>query len=118
MTSIHWDDEERYVISTRNGKPMGYDFVAVATGVNSAMLTLMNDLEIDYKPPTATKTFIREYYAGSEAIDAYMGNAMHVFLLDIPRLKFAAAIPKGDYITLCMLGEDIDNENPPPGIAL
>jgi flavin-dependent dehydrogenase len=33
---------------------------------------------------------------------------MHVFLLDIPRLEFAALIPKGDYVTLCLLGDDID----------
>jgi flavin-dependent dehydrogenase len=35
---------------------------------------------------------------------------MHVFLLDIPRLEFAAIIPKGDYASLVLLGEDIDNE--------
>jgi hypothetical protein len=35
---------------------------------------------------------------------------MHVFLLNIPRLEFAAIIPKGDYATVCMLGDDIDNE--------
>ena len=35
---------------------------------------------------------------------------MHVFLLDIPRLEFAAIIPKGDYVTVCLLGEDIDAE--------
>jgi flavin-dependent dehydrogenase len=33
---------------------------------------------------------------------------MHVFLLDIPRLEFAALIPKGDYVTLALLGDDID----------
>ena len=33
---------------------------------------------------------------------------MHVFLLNIPRLEFAAIIPKGDHATVCMLGEDID----------
>ena len=35
---------------------------------------------------------------------------MHVFLLDIPRLEFAALIPKGDYATLCLLGENIDEQ--------
>ncbi len=33
---------------------------------------------------------------------------MHVFLLNIPRLEFAAAIPKGDYVTVCLLGDEID----------
>jgi len=35
---------------------------------------------------------------------------MHVFFLDIPRLEFAALIPKGDYATLCLLGDDIDED--------
>ena len=35
---------------------------------------------------------------------------MHVFLLNLPRLEFAAVIPKGDYVTVCLLGEDIDKE--------
>ena len=35
---------------------------------------------------------------------------MHVFLLNIPRLEFAAIIPKGDYATVCMLGDDIDTD--------
>jgi hypothetical protein len=34
---------------------------------------------------------------------------MHVFLLNIPRLEFAAFIPKGDIVTMCMLGDEIDN---------
>jgi flavin-dependent dehydrogenase len=35
---------------------------------------------------------------------------MHVFLLNIPRLEFAAIIPKGDYASVCLLGESIDKE--------
>ena len=35
---------------------------------------------------------------------------MHVFLLNLPRLEFAALIPKGDYLTFCMLGRDIDDD--------
>jgi len=39
-----------------------------------------------------------------------LGYSMHVFLLDIPRVEFAALIPKGDYVTLCMLGDNLDKE--------
>jgi hypothetical protein len=35
---------------------------------------------------------------------------MHVFLLNLPRLEFAAIIPKGDYATVCLLGKEIDKE--------
>jgi len=30
-----------------------------------------------------------------------VGSAMRVFLLNLPRLEFAALIPKGDYMTEC-----------------
>jgi len=36
------------------------------------------------------------------------GSSMHVFLLNLPRLDFAALIPKGDFVTLCLLGSNID----------
>ena len=35
---------------------------------------------------------------------------MHMFLLNIPRLDCAAIIPKGSYVTVCLLGRDIDAE--------
>ncbi|MBF0188735.1 MAG: hypothetical protein HQL50_12495 [Magnetococcales bacterium] len=35
---------------------------------------------------------------------------MHIFLLDIPGLKFAALIPKVEYVTVCLLGENITQE--------
>jgi hypothetical protein len=35
---------------------------------------------------------------------------MHTYLLKIPRLEFAAMIPKGEYATVCMLGKKIDKE--------
>jgi flavin-dependent dehydrogenase len=35
---------------------------------------------------------------------------MHVFLLDLPHLEFAALIPKGDFVTLALLGDKIDDE--------
>jgi flavin-dependent dehydrogenase len=82
----------------------------VAAGVNSTLGRLVKDLDLAYKPPRITKTIIREYLLGEETIQECLGNAMHVFLLDIPGLEFAAVIPKGDYVTICMLGEDIDKE--------
>jgi len=35
---------------------------------------------------------------------------MHLFMLNIPRLDMAAVIPKGDYLTVCLLGQDIDRD--------
>lgn len=100
----------RPYIKTRGGLSKGYDLLAVAAGVNSPVTKMFEKLRIGYKPPEATKTFICEYYVGGKTLKKVLGSSMHVFLLDIPRLEFAAIIPKGDYATVCMLGEDIDEE--------
>jgi len=97
-------------IHVRDQDPIGYDLVVIATGVNAATHRLFKNVELRYAPPATTKTHIREYYLGAEKIQELLGASMHVFLLDLPRLEFAAVIPKGDYVSLCLLGEDIDKE--------
>jgi flavin-dependent dehydrogenase len=87
-----------------------YDLLVAAVGVNSSALKLFEDSGINYRPPEVSKTYICEFCFGRDLIRREMGYSMHVFLLNIPRLEFAALIPKGDYVTLCMLGTDIDKE--------
>jgi flavin-dependent dehydrogenase len=109
VDEITWDDG-RPQIKTRKGEPQKYDLVTIAVGVNSASRKLFDNLDFDYEIPQTTKTFIQEYYLGEEQIADVLGSSMHVFLLDIPRLEFAAIIPKGDYVSVCLLGEEIDKE--------
>lgn len=99
----------RPVIRAHGAEPAAYDLAVVATGVNTSLLKTFEALGLGYERPKLTKTLIREYYFGTEAINASLGTSMHVFLLNIPRLEFAALIPKGDYVTMCLLGTDIDN---------
>jgi flavin-dependent dehydrogenase len=109
VDEILWDGDLPQV-KIRKGEPQTYDLVTVSVGVNSASRKLFANLNFDYEPPKTTKTFIQEYYLGEEQIQEIMGSSMHVFLLDLPRLEFAAIIPKGDYVSICLLGEDIDKE--------
>ena len=87
-----------------------FDLLVVAVGVNSPALKLFKQLDTGYEPPRTTKTFIREYFLGEDLIERTLGDSMHVFLLNIPRLEFAAIIPKGDYASVCLLGEAIDSD--------
>jgi len=87
-----------------------YELVVVASGVNSRLSEMLESQSHNFKRPARTKTFICEFHLGREVIRDTFGPSMHVFLLDIPRLEFAALIPKGDYVTLCLLGDDIDDE--------
>jgi flavin-dependent dehydrogenase len=82
----------------------------LASGVNSRLLEILEDGSGAFHRPERTKTFICEFNLGREVIREVFGPSMHVFLLDIPRLEFAALIPKGDFVTLCLLGDDIDEE--------
>jgi flavin-dependent dehydrogenase len=109
VDEIVWQDEYPQ-IKIRNQSPQSYDLVTIAVGVNSASRKLFANLNFEYEAPKTTKTFIQEYYLGEELIVEELGSSMHVFLLDIPRLEFAAIIPKGDYVSVCLLGEDIDKE--------
>jgi flavin-dependent dehydrogenase len=109
VDEIIWDDGLPQ-IKVRKGEPQSYDLVTIAVGVNTASRKLFANLNFDYETPKTTKTFIQEYYFGEEQIEEVFGSSMHVFLLDIPRLEFAAIIPKGDYVSVCLWGEDIDKE--------
>lgn len=97
-------------LKIQKGEFQAYDLVAVAAGINSPVGKLFEKLDFGYKPPEGTKTFICEYYLGNDVIEKELGSSMHVFLLNIPRLEFAAIIPKGDYATVCLLGDDIDKD--------
>ena len=88
-----------------NGQFIEYDLVVMATGKRTQALKMLDALDIGYQPPVMTKAFISEIHMGSSEITQQLGNSMHLFLPDIPNVKFGALIPKGDYVTLCMLGE-------------
>jgi flavin-dependent dehydrogenase len=93
-----------------DGYTSDYDLVVVATGVNSRFLEMAEALSTDFRHPETAKTFICEFPLDQFTIQESLGTSMHVFLLDLPRLEFAALIPKGEYVTMCLLGDEIDEE--------
>ena len=109
VDDVTWNDG-RPQIKSPDGTAQPYDLLAAAVGVNSPALKLFQAMDVGYEPPEAVKTFISEYYFGEEVISSALGTAMHVFLLNIPRLEFAAIVPKGDYVSICLLGQEIDKE--------
>ncbi len=108
---LHREPDGRIRVETLEGHRAVYELAVVASGVNSR---LMGDLlAAEGRPEAAAgtvKTFICEFRLGREVIAQRLGQSMHVFLLDLPRLQFAALIPKGDFVTLAMLGDDIDDD--------
>jgi flavin-dependent dehydrogenase len=107
IDNITWDDA-RPQIHVKGGAAQTYDLLVGAVGINSPLLKVFEGLGFRYHIPKTSKTYVAEFHLGVERVTQYLGNSMHVFLLDIPRLDFAALIAKGEYVTACLLGHDID----------
>lgn len=101
--------DEGVLLETKNSTER-YDLVVGASGLNPKTLGIYSNLIPKFKAPKTTKTYICEYHLGNEKINQHFGDSMHVFLLNVAHIKFGALIPKGDYVTLVLLGDSIDKE--------
>lgn len=109
ISGVEWKNDLP-LLTFADGKSKSYDLVAVAAGVNSNFIRLLDDLPGDYEPPKTTRGYICEFHSSEEEIQQILGSSVHVFLLSIPRFEFAAIIPKGEFATVVMVGEDLDQE--------
>ena len=109
VSSIERQSDKISIKSKKEGIKK-YDFVVGGVGLGKKSLKLFEDLCPDFKPPRITKTYISEFHLSKEDVNLYFGQSMHVFLLDIPQVTFGAMIPKEDYVTLVLLGKDINQE--------
>jgi flavin-dependent dehydrogenase len=107
VNNLSWDNGKPQV-QAGNLPAQTYDLLVGAVGVNSPDLRLFEGLGFRYERPRTVKTYITELSFGYETVRAFFDSSMHVFLLNLPRLDFAALIPKGNFVTLCLLGTDID----------
>ena len=98
------------IIKTKNNFEKKYDLVVGAVGLNQKTFELFHQIIPKFVTPKTTKTHICEFYLGKDLVDDYFGHSMHVFLLNLPKIKFGALIPKGHFVTLVLLGSDINKE--------
>jgi flavin-dependent dehydrogenase len=104
-------------VNLEDGKPVLYsgdeileraDLVVGAFGVNGRKTPSFEGMDFGYEGPTLTRTSITEISLDPEYISEKFGNSIHLFLLPIKNIKFAALIPKTHYVNLCMLGKKLD----------
>ncbi|OGF63646.1 MAG: hypothetical protein A2Y62_16745 [Candidatus Fischerbacteria bacterium RBG_13_37_8] len=100
---------DKMVLASHGKAVLEADLVVGAFGVNSTTHKLFENLNMCYQRPATTSAFITELELGTEMVSHYFGSSIHFFLLPVPKnIKFAALIPKGKYVTLCILGKNID----------
>lgn len=109
ITGVEWKNGAP-ALQKADGRETEYDLVAVAAGVNSNFIRLLDDLPDDFEPPRTTRGYICEFRLGEQRMLEVLGKSVHVFLLSIPRFEFAAIIPKGEFATVVMVGDDLDQE--------
>jgi flavin-dependent dehydrogenase len=109
VTNLERSEDGILLKSLKSGEKR-YDLIVGAAGLNPKTLSLFKSVCPAYVSPETTKTHICEFYLSPEVVDEYFGNSMHVFLLDVPNIKFGALIPKGHYVTLVLLGSNINRE--------
>ncbi len=109
VEKLSWQDG-RPRVHEKGGAEQTYDLLVGAVGVNSPLLKAFEGLGFRYRLPRTSKTYVAEFHLGLDQVTHYLGSSMHVFLLNVPRVDFAALIPKGECATLCLLGHDIDKE--------
>lgn len=87
-------------------KKMSVDLVVGAFGLNTALIKRIVGKEFGYREPESVRTCNAEIHLGKSFIQERFHNSIYVFALGIKPIKFAAVIPKVDYVTISLVGKD------------
>ncbi|MGQ9617858.1 MAG: NAD(P)/FAD-dependent oxidoreductase [Candidatus Aminicenantia bacterium] len=96
--------EEKIMVETEDGNCFDGDLVVGAFGLNTDFLAKVEKLGFGYKPPKVVKTCQTELKLGSDFIREKFKNFIYILNLGLKDLRFSAIIPKGDYITITLVG--------------
>lgn len=102
--------DDGIIVKSKKSANKKYDLVVGAVGLSKKALSMFQSISKQYVPPQVTRTYITEFNLGQPIVDKHFGGSMHVFLLNQPNITFGALIPKDDYVTLVLLGKEIDKE--------
>jgi flavin-dependent dehydrogenase len=81
------------------------DLVVCAFGVNTHLMAKMQNFGFAYTPPKTLVTYQAEFFLGDEQISRHFGNVIHVYMHKSKNIRYATIIPKGDYITITLIGK-------------
>lgn len=96
-------------ISLLHGKKEGLnefeaDLVVGAFGVNTYLMKKIQNLGFGYNPPSTLIIYQAELKLDREKVLENFGNTIHVYMPKSKAIRYATVIPKGDYITITLIG--------------
>lgn len=81
------------------------DLVVGAFGVNTYLMAKIQELGFGYRPPSTLIAYQAELMLGAEMIRRHFDNMIHVYMPKASRIRYATVIPKGDFITVTLIGK-------------
>ncbi|NIM59985.1 MAG: hypothetical protein GTO16_13755 [Candidatus Aminicenantes bacterium] len=81
------------------------DLLVGAFGVNTYLMREIQNLGFGYKPPHTISTYQAEIKLGTEEVFKHFGNTIHVYMPKSKSIRYATVIPKGDYVTVTLIGK-------------
>ncbi len=84
------------------------DLVVGAFGLNATSAKVFEKMGFGYRMPKVTTGAVAEFFFDPEIITEHFGSSIHSFLLPDKNIRMAAFIPKGTYVTVCILGKEIN----------
>ena len=105
---IEYKNNKKPVLFSKEQNIMEADLVVGAVGIKNRTTKIFEDMGFGYKKPETITAAIAEIELGRSSMQEIFGSSVHLFLLPSKNIKFAAMIPKGTYVTVCMLGEDMN----------
>ncbi len=81
------------------------DLLVGAFGLNTGMLEKIKRLEFGYIPPRTVRACQAEIYIGGNNGSKYPCDKIHVFSLGIRSITYASLTPRGDYLTVTLVGK-------------
>ena len=98
----------RPVLFSQNRELMEADLAVGAFGLNSTTAKMIEGMNFGYTEPRVLTAAIAEIAMSGDAVARHFGNSIQLFLIPDPEITFAAMIPKGSYVTLCILGSAVN----------
>jgi len=92
-------------ITTRKGNSFKIDLLVGAFGLNSNLAGVIKKLQPAYIAPRSVKTLQAELLLGESLVNCHFGKNIHLYSLKLKQIDFVALIPKKNYITISMIGQ-------------
>jgi flavin-dependent dehydrogenase len=81
------------------------DLVVGAFGLNTYLMNKIKEMGFGYRAPSTLVIYQAELKLGREKILENFGKTIHVYMPKKSSIRYATVIPKGDYITITLIGK-------------